>query len=109
MEMSPIGIVILVAIGGFVAWKVFFNKEESAPVSKAKAPAAAPAPKKAEAKAKVVAEEVVKLPTKTALSKMTKKEIDNLAQVDFGVTLDARVTKDKMISALQKEVKAQKK
>ena len=51
----------------------------------------------------------MKLPTKTALSKMTKKEIDNLAQVDFGVTLDARVTKDKMISALQKEVKAQKK
>ena len=74
-----------------------------------KAPAPAPAVKKAEPVAKVVAEDVVKLPTKTVLSKMTKKEIDNLAQVDFGVTLDARVTKDKMISALQKEVKAQKK
>ena len=106
--MSPIGIVILVAIGGFIVWKGFFNKSD-APVSKAKAPAAAPAPKKAEPVAKVVAEDVVKLPTKTVLSKMTKKEIDNLAQVDFGVTLDARVTKDKMISALQKEVKAQKK
>jgi hypothetical protein len=108
MEMSPIGIVVLVAIGGFVVWKMFFNKEESAPVV-AKAPAPAPAVKKAEPVAKVVAEDVVKLPTKTVLSKMTKKEIDNLAQVDFGVTLDARVTKDKMISALQKEVKAQKK
>jgi len=106
MEMSPIGIVILVAIGGFFVWKVFFNNDD-APVSKAKAPAAAPAPKKAEPKADIV--EAVKLPTKTALSKMTKKEIDNLAQVDFGVILDARVTKDKMISALQKEVKAQKK
>ena len=105
---NPIGLVILVAIGGFVVWKVFFSNKDDAPVV-AKKPAPAPAVKKAEPVAKVVAEDVVKLPTKTALSKMTKKEIDNLAQVDFGVTLDARVTKDKMISALQKEVKAQKK
>ena len=107
MEMSPIGIVILVAIGGFIVWKAFFNKSDAL-VSKAKAPAAAPAPKKAEPKA-VAVKEKVKAPTKTVLSKMTKKELDQLAKVDFGVTLDARQTKDKMIAALQKEVKAQNK
>lgn len=107
MEMSPIGIVILVAIGGFIVWKVFFNKS-SVPSSKAKAPAAQPAPKKAEPKA-VAVKEKVKVPTKTVLSKMTKKELDQLAKVDFDVTLDARQTKDKMIAALQKEVKAQNK
>ena len=40
---------------------------------------------------------------------MTKKELDQLAKVEFGVTLVARQTKDKMIAALQKEVKAQNK
>jgi hypothetical protein len=108
MEMSPIGIVILLAIGVFVVYQVFFNKED-APVSKAKAPAAQPAPKKAEPKAVKKVEEKVKAPSKAVLSKMTKKEIDNLAKVDFGVKLDARETKDKMIAALQKEVKAQNK
>jgi len=109
MEMSPIGLVILLAIGVFVVYQVFFNKSEDAPVSKAKAPAAQPAPKKAEPKAVKKVEEKVKAPTKAVLSKMTKKEIDNLAKVDFGVKLDARETKDKMIAALQKEVKAQNK
>ena len=107
MDNGIIGIVILVAIGGFIVWKGFFKKSD-APVSKAKAPAAAPAPKKAEPKA-VAVKEKVKVPTKTVLSKMTKKELDQLAKVDFGVTLDARQTKDKMIAALQKEVKAQNK
>jgi predicted outer membrane protein len=107
MDNGIIGIVVLVAIGGFVVWKMFFNKEESAPVV-AKAPAPAPAVKKAEPKA-VAVKEKVKVPTKTVLSKMTKKELDQLAKVDFGVTLDARQTKDKMIAALQKEVKAQNK
>ena len=107
MDNGIIGIVILVAIGGFIVWKGFFNKSD-APVSKAKAPAAASAPKKAETKA-VAVKEKVKVPTKTVLSKMTKKELDQLAKVDFDVTLDARQTKDKMIAALQKEVKAQNK
>ena len=104
MEMNPIGIVILLAVVAFGVYKVFFSNKE-APVVKA----SKPAPAVKTVKAPVVKEDVVKLPSKTALNKMTKKELDLVAQVDFGITLDARVTKDKMIAALQKEVKAQKK
>ena len=57
----------------------------------------APAPAPAEAKAKV--------PSKAQLSKMTKKELDDFAKVEFGVKLDARLKKDDMIKAFQKEVK----
>ena len=36
---------------------------------------------------------------------MTKKQIDELAQNDFGVVLDARKNKDEMIKTFQKEAK----
>ena len=36
---------------------------------------------------------------------MTKKELDDFANVEFGVKLDARLKKDDMIKAFQKEVK----
>jgi hypothetical protein len=81
----------------------FIKKDESVPApSPAKAPAPAPAPKKAVVKKA----EVKKVPTKTVLNKMTKKELDNFAKVEFGVKLDARLKKDDMIKAFQKEAKA---
>ena len=74
------------------------------------APASAPAPvKEAPAKAPVkeVKEEVVvKAPTKTQLTSKTKKEIDDLAKNEWGIKLDARETKDKMVAQFVKEAKA---
>ena len=51
---------------------------------------------------------VAKGETKASLGKMTKKDIDDLAKEQFGVELDRRLTKDKMITAFlsaQKKVK----
>ena len=88
-----VGIGIVIVIAGFVVYQIFWSKDEvSAP-----APVKAPAPAPAEAKAKV--------PSKAQLSKMTKKELDDFANVEFGVKLDARLKKDDMIKAFQKEVK----
>ena len=88
--MEILGIIIVVAIVGFIVFKSS-NKGSSVSVS-----APAPAP--------VV--EVRKAPTKAVLSKMTKKEIDDLAKNEWGITLDARETKDKMIAQFIKEAKA---
>ena len=101
MENLVIGIIV-VAVVGFVVYNSFFKKEESASKpSPAKAPAPAPAP--------VVKAEVKKVPTKTVLNKMSKKELDNFAKVEWDITLDARLKKDDMIKAFQKEAKAQQK
>jgi hypothetical protein len=51
---------------------------------------------------------VTKGETKASLEKMTKKDIDDLAKEKFGVELDRRLTKDKMIvefMATQKKAK----
>ena len=93
--MEIFGIVIVVAIVGFIIWKSFGSSDASVSVS---APAPAPAP------AQVV--EVKKAPTKAQLSSKTKKEIDDLAKNEWGITLDARETKDKMIAQFIKEAKA---
>jgi hypothetical protein len=62
-----------------------------------KAPAPTPAP--------VV--EVKKAPTKAQLSKLTKKQIDDLAKLEWGIKLDARKSKDDMIKEFIKLAKAQ--
>mgnify|MGYP007000185093 len=64
--MEIFGIVIVVAIVGFIIWKSFGSSDASVSVS-------APAPAKAKAPAPVV--EVRKAPTKAQLSSKTKKEI----------------------------------
>lgn len=101
MENLVIGIIV-VAIVGFVVYNSFFKEEEvKAKPSPAKAPAPAPAP--------VVEAEVKKVPTKTVLNKMSKKELDNFAKAEWDIKLDARLKKDDMIKAFQKEAKAQQK
>ena len=89
---SAIGIGFLVVLGGFVAYQIFFNKNEVA----VKPSVSAPAP--------VVKEAVVKAPTKTELNKLTKKAIDEKA-AEVGITLDARKTKESMIKDFQSEFK----
>lgn len=97
MENSVIGIVIVVAIVGFVVWKSFFSSNSESSVS-APAPAPAPAPEPVA--------EVKKAPSKASISSKTKKEIDDLAKNEWGIKLDARETKDKMIAQFIKEAKA---
>ena len=97
MENSIIGIVIVVAIVGFVVWKSFFSSNSESSVS-APAPAPAPAPEPVA--------EVRKAPSKASISSKTKKEIDDLAKNEWGIKLDARETKDKMIAQFIKEAKA---
>lgn len=94
MENS-IGIIIGIVVVGFIAYKIFYKGEKVVDVP-AKAPAPAPAPV-----------EVKKAPTKAQLSKLTKKQIDDLAKLEWGIKLDARETKDKMIAEFIKLAKAQ--
>ena len=98
------GIIVLVAIVGFVAYKMFggSSNDSSSSVSALK-PAPAPAPV-VEAKA----EPKAKAPSKAELTKLTKKAIDEKAASE-GIKLDARKTKDAMIKDFQKEFKAQQK
>ena len=98
------GIIVLVAIVGFVAYKMFggSSNDSSSSVSAPK-PAPAPAPV-VEAKA----EPKAKAPPKAELTKLTKKAIDEKAASE-GIKLDARKTKDAMIKDFQKEFKAQQK
>ena len=99
--MDFLGIIVLVAIVGFVAYKFIGKSSDSS--SSVSAPAPAPAPV-VEAKA----EPVAKAPSKAELSKLTKKAIDEKA-AEVGIKLDARKTKDAMIKDFQKEFKAQQK
>lgn len=99
MDNLVIGIIVVVV--GFVVFNKFFKKDDVVSTP-AKAPAPAPAPV-VEAKAEV------KVPTKTVLNKMSKKELDNFAKAEFDIKLDARLKKDDMIKAFQKEAKTQQK
>jgi hypothetical protein len=98
MDNLVIGIIVVVV--GFVVFNKFFKKDDVVSTP-AKAPAPAPAP--------VVEAEVKKVPTKTVLNKMSKKELDNFAKTEFSIKLDARLKKDDMIKSFQKEAKAQQK
>ena len=95
MENS-IGIIIGIVVVGFIVYKTFYKGEKVVDVP-VKAPAPAPAP--------VV--EVQKAPTKAQLSKLTKKQIDDLAKLGWGIKLDARKSKDDMIKEFIKLAKAQ--
>ena len=129
--MDPISVIIgLVVVAGIATVVYQSQKEESdklpavgkvpakkAPVAK-KAPAASTTPtkKKAEPSARVKAlksSEAVKanapvakkVPTKTALLKLTKANIEAEAR-DHGIELDARKTKENMVADFQKQAKA---
>jgi hypothetical protein len=96
MENLVIGIIVVVV--GYVVYSKFI-KSDDVVSTPAKAPAPAP----------VVKAEVQKVPTKTVLTKMSKKELDNFAKAEWDIKLDARLKKDDMIKAFQKEAKSQQK
>lgn len=84
---SMIGIVVVVAIVGFVVYQSFFKKDDVVESKPAPAPAPAPAPK-APAKPKV--------PTAAELNKKTKAELELLAR-ENGVELDLRKRKADLV------------
>lgn len=113
MDPLMLGIVVVV---GLVAIVWYFNRDsESLDINedgKVNAEDAVAAVEKAKTGVKkevkkAVAEvksAVVKLPNKTALNKMTKKQIDETA-ADLGIKLDARKSKADMIKSFQAEAK----
>jgi hypothetical protein len=114
MDPVMIGIGALVVLG--VIW--FFVKGDSAKeTDNAAISTPAPAPKAAPASERVQAlksKEAVKsaaapvaqkLPTKTALLKLTKAKIEETAR-EFDIELDARMTKENMVSTFLKEARA---
>jgi len=126
--MDPISIIIgLVVVAGIATVVYQSQKEDSAKPAVGKVPAkkapvanAAPASttpaKKAEPSARVKALKssdavkanapvAKKVPTKTALLKLTKANIESEAR-DHGIELDARKTKENMVADFQKAAKA---
>lgn len=87
MENSIIGIVVVVAIVGFVVYQSFFKKDDVVESKPTPAPAPAPAPS-APAKPKV--------PTAAELNKKTKAELELLAR-ENGVELDLRKKKADLV------------
>ena len=101
---SSIGIIIAVAIAGFVVYKVFFNKDsDSASAPATSKPASKPTTPSNGGSSAVKA---TKAPSKAELNKLTKKAIDEKA-AEVGIKLDARKTKAAMIKDFQSEVKTQ--
>lgn len=128
--MDPISIIIGLVVVAAIATVVYQSKQDKSsdlpavgkvPAKKAeakKAPASSTTPtkKKAEPSARVKAlksSEAVKanapvakkVPTKTALLKLTKANIEKEAR-DHGIELDARKTKENMVADFQKQAKA---
>jgi hypothetical protein len=122
--MDPISIIIgLVVVAGIATLVYQSQKEDSAkpavgkvPAKEAPAASTTPTAKKAEPSARVKAlksPEAVKanapvakkVPTKTALLKLTKANIESEAR-DHGIELDARKTKESMVADFQTQAKA---
>ena len=123
--MDPISIIIgLVVVAGIATVVYQSRKEDSSKPAVGKVPAkkapvaqsTTPTKKKAEPSARVKAlksSEAVKanapvakkVPTKTALLKLTKANIEIEAR-DHGIELDARKTKENMVADFQKQAKA---
>ena len=91
---------ILAVVAAVVVYFAFFKKDDKPTTSAPSTPAPAPAP------APSAPVEQKKLPTATKLKAMTKAQLEELGR-DFGVELDKRLTKDKMIGNLKSGVKAQ--
>lgn len=117
MDPIVIGLIVVVALGGAY---YFANKDsdavgggesglkpEPAAPAKPKAPVSerVAALKSSDAVKKDSAPVAKKLPTKTALLKLTKKKIEETAR-EFDIELDARMTKENMVGTFLKEARA---
>mgnify|MGYP000736309168 CR=1 FL=1 len=117
MDPIVIGLIVVVALGGAY---YFANKDsntvgggesglkpEPAAPAKPKAPVSkrVAALKSTDAVKKGSAPVAKKLPTKTALLKLTKKKIEETAR-EYDIELDARMTKENMVGTFLKEARA---
>ena len=119
MDPIVIGLIVVAALGGAY---YFANRDSDSTPSKpavgkvpakAKAPAEPKAPvskrvaalKSTDAVKKDSAPVAKKLPTKTALLKLTKKKIEETAR-EYDIELDARMTKENMVGIFLKEARA---
>lgn len=118
MDPIVIGLIVVVAIGAVY----FASKKDSSSVvdssgesgvsapstpAKPKAPVSerVAALKSTDAVKKGSAPVAKKLPTKTALLKLTKKKIEETAR-EYDIELDARMTKENMVGIFLKEARA---
>lgn len=118
MDPIVIGLIVVVAIGAVY----FASKKDSSSVvdssgesgvsapstpAKPKAPVSerVAALKSTDAVKKGSAPVAKKLPTKTALLKLTKKKIEETAR-EYDIELDARMTKENMVGTFLKEARA---
>jgi|TARA_B100000282_G_C31620947_1_gene439350 hypothetical protein len=106
MEPWIIIVLALVAIGGAV-W--YFNKDaKSLDIDSDGDVDIDDAKKAVDNAVKGVKQAVAKLPSAAKLKAQTKAQLEELGR-EFGVELDKRKTKDKMIADLKSGVKAQQK
>ena len=106
MENNLIGIIVVAAIAGFVAYKIFFDKDKGS--SSASSAPGSGKPTTPSNGGSAVQDKAPKAPTKAELGKLTKKAIDEKAAAE-GIKLDARKTKASMIKDFQTEFKSQQK
>lgn len=111
MDPIIIGLIVVAVVGGAVYYYSKSKPEQSAPVKKAKAPAKPKAPVSERVAALKSADAVKdspaakKLPTKTALLKLTKANIEEKAR-EFDIELDKRMTKENMVQHFLKDARA---
>lgn len=116
--MDPIMILIGAAVVLGVIWFVFKGNKSDDQTDNAAITTPAPAPAKPAAPSERVqalksteavkaeaAPAAKKLPTKTALLKLTKGKIEETAR-EFDIELDKRMTKENMVSTFLKEARA---
>lgn len=112
MDPIIIGLIVVAIIGGAVYYYNSSKSESEKPVAKkAKAPAKPKAPVSERVAALKSADAVKdspaakKLPTKTALLKLTKANIEEKAR-EFDIELDKRMTKENMVQHFLKDARA---
>ena len=118
MDPIVIGLIVVVAIGAvyFASKKDSSNVVDSSGESGVSAPSTPAKPKapvservaalkSTDAVKKGSAPVAKKLPTKTALLKLTKKKIEETAR-EYDIELDARMTKENMVGIFLKEARA---
>ena len=114
MDPIVIGLIVVVVLGGayYFANRDSDSKSDSKPAvgkvpAKPKAPVSerVAALKSSDAVKKGSAPVAKKLPTKTALLKLTKKKIEETAR-EYDIELDARMTKENMVGTFLKEARA---
>jgi hypothetical protein len=113
MDPIIIGLIVVAAIGGAIYYVKSKDSSVESKPAVGKVPAKPKAPvservaalKSSDAVKKESAPAAQKLPTKTALLKLTKAVIEEKAR-EFDIELDKRMTKENMVGTFLKEARA---